>query len=153
MNGTTRIFYSNHSHIDVQVVEGMIWQVYLDDQGNPTVGCGHLVLPSDNLHVGQIISVERAKNLLRHDLQQVQNRLNSLVMVPLFQYEYDAKVSVTFNAGAGSAVRELADEVNRGHYETMPAFIRRFHARNPRLRQRRETEARLFETGIYDAHH
>ncbi|WP_229013516.1 lysozyme [Paraburkholderia gardini] len=153
MNGMTRIFYSNHTHIDAQVMDGMILQVYLDDQGNPTVGCGHLVLPNDNLHVGQIISLERARDLLRHDLQQVQSRLNSLVMVPLFQYEYDAMVSVVFNAGAGGAVRELADEVNHGHYEMMPAFICRFHARNPRLRQRRESEARLFKAGIYDAQH
>jgi lysozyme len=153
MNGITRIFYSNHTHIDVQVVEGMILQVYPDDQGNPTVGCGHLVLSNDNLHVGQIISVERAKDLLKHDLELVQKRLNSLVMVPLFQYEYDAMVSIVFNAGAGSAAREMANEVNHGHYETIPAFIRRFHAGNPRLRQRRETEARLFGTGVYDAHH
>lgn len=74
-------------------------------------------------------------------------------MVPLFQYECDAMVSVVFNAGAGSAVRELANEINHGQYESMPAFIRRFHARNPRLRQRREAEARLLGTGIYDAHH
>ncbi|WP_153099556.1 lysozyme [Paraburkholderia hayleyella] len=153
MNGITRIFYSNHTHIDVQVVEGMILQVYRDDRGNPTVGCGHLVLPNDNLYVGQIISAERAKNLLRHDLELVQKRLNSLVKVPLFHYEYDAMVSVVFNAGAGSAVREIADEVNHGHYETMPDLIRRFHVSNPRLRQRRESEARLFGTGVYDAHH
>lgn len=68
MNGMTHIFYSNHAHIDFQVVEGMILQVYPDDQGNPTVGCGHLVLPIDNLYVGQMISVERAKDLLRCDL-------------------------------------------------------------------------------------
>ncbi|WP_408435324.1 lysozyme [Paraburkholderia caffeinilytica] len=131
----------------------MILQVYLDDRGNPTVGCGHLVLVTDNLHAGQIISVERARTLLRRDLEQVEKRLNSLVMVPLFQYEYDAMVSVVFNAGAGSAVRELADEVNTGDYRGMPGFIRTFHATNPNLRQRRQSEARLFETGIYDAHH
>ncbi|WCM20427.1 lysozyme [Paraburkholderia bryophila] len=153
MNGTTRIYYSDHTHLDVQVVEGMILQVYPDDQGNPTVGCGHLVTPTDNLQTGQIISVDRARDLLKHDLELVQKRLNALVMVPLFQYEYDAMVSVVFNAGAGSAVREMADEVNHGHYDTMPAFIRRFHASNPRLRQRRVSEARLFGTGVYDASH
>ncbi|VVD26493.1 protein of unknown function [Paraburkholderia dioscoreae] len=68
LNGVVRIFYSNHTHHDYHVTNGMILTVYNDDQGNPTVGCGHLVVPADHLHAGDTITLERGQQLLRADL-------------------------------------------------------------------------------------
>lgn len=152
LNGTTRIYYSNHTHLDVPVSEGFILVVYPDDRGNPTVGCGHLVLPEDNLHLGQAISVEQARDLLKKDLRRTEHGINLKVNVPLHQYEYDALVSVTFNTGAGHALDSLARRVNQGDYENVPDFIKDFRA-NASLRQRRRSEARVFSDGVYDASH
>lgn len=40
--------------------EGLSLEVYLDTKGLPTVGVGHLVLPCDNLKVGDVISQEQS---------------------------------------------------------------------------------------------
>ncbi|MBB5404988.1 lysozyme [Paraburkholderia youngii] len=153
MEGTTRIFRADHSHIDVPVSGGMILVVYRDDRGNPTVGCGHLVLPEDNLQVGQTITVARARDLLEKDLKRMEEAMNRNVRVLLHQYEYDALVSICFNAGGGAAAIEIAGRVNQGDYQNIAEYIITFRCRNPRLRQRRITEARVFAQGIYDATH
>lgn len=44
--------------------------VYLDSEGYPTVGVGHLVRPSDNLKVGDCISDERVQQFLDQDARQ-----------------------------------------------------------------------------------
>lgn len=153
MEGKTRIYFPDHTHIDVPVSEGMILLVYRDDKGNPTVGCGHLVLPEDNLQVGQMITAERARTYLDKDLRRTEHAVNLKVKVPLKQHEYDSLVSIAFNSGAGHAADELANRINRGDYENIPSFITTFRCRNPRLQQRRRSEARLFGQGIYDANH
>ncbi|MBC8748669.1 MULTISPECIES: lysozyme [Paraburkholderia] len=152
LNGVTRIFHSDHSHIDAPVSEGFILLVYPDDRGNPTVGCGHLVLPEDNLRLGQTISVQRAREFLKKDLKRTERAINSKVHVPLFEYEYDALVSISFNAGAGHAADELTRRVNQGDYENIPDYIKSFRC-GPSLRHRRRTEARIFFEGVYDASH
>ncbi|SDR40801.1 hypothetical protein SAMN05443245_5617 [Paraburkholderia fungorum] len=50
----------NGTYMGLPVIDGMILKVYLDSKGFPTVGFGHKVIPSDHLHVGDTISVERA---------------------------------------------------------------------------------------------
>jgi len=153
LNGVVRIFYSNHTHHDYHVTNGMILTVYNDDQGNPTVGCGHLVVPADHLHAGDTITLERGQQLLRADLVRTEKAINSKIHVPLYQYEYDALVSVIFNAGGGSAADDMADIVNAGNYSTIPESIRHFYVRNPRLLPRRSSEANMFASGGYDASH
>lgn len=153
LNGITRIFRSDHTHMDVPVSHGFILLVYRDDQGNPTVGCGHLVLPEDHLSVGQLISVDGAREFLKKDLRRTENALNTKIHIPLMQYEYDALVSVVFNCGAGHAADELAHRVNHGDYDGIPGFITHFRCRNPRLQQRRRREARVFSEGVYNANH
>jgi lysozyme len=80
--------------------------------------------------------------------------------VPLYQYEYDALVSVLFNTGPGHRLNDpwpgtrsqyLADFLNHGEYDRMGDVIRGFIANIVAGRRRRE--ARLFETGVYDATH
>lgn len=49
--------------------EGLRLVVYRDSLGKPTVGVGHLVLPEDNLEVGDRITRKRADAFLKHDMQ------------------------------------------------------------------------------------
>ncbi|WP_197740196.1 restriction endonuclease subunit S [Paraburkholderia dioscoreae] len=72
---------------------------------------------------------------------RTEKAINSKIHVPLYQYEYDALVSVIFNAGGGSAADDMADIVNAGNYSTIPESIRHFYVRNPRLLPRRSSEA------------
>jgi lysozyme len=154
IEGITRILLPNHhTHIDVPVSGGMILQVYLDDKDNPTVGCGHLVLPEDHLQVGQIISVERAREFLDKNLRETESAINSKVKVPLYQYEYDALVSIVFNTGPGAAADEMAHRVNQGDYENIEQYITTFRSHSNGAQRRRQSEGRLFAQGVYDASH
>ena len=141
------------------VTEGMILTVYDDGRGFPTVGMGHLVVSADNLKLGNTITMERAREFARKDLSTVENAINSKVKVPLFQYEYDALVSLLFNTGIYrnkkknetiNRIDVVANILNKGGYADMPEFIKQFIASVP---TRRKSEANLFKNGVYDAKH
>jgi len=143
------------------VVEGFIVKVYDDGYGIPTVGLGHKVLPQDNLKIGDVISVDRCQSFFEVNLRPIEAAINRDVKVPLHQYEYDALVSVLYNTGPNDRKGDawfpenrstyLANFINKGEYEKMPEIIRGFVA--TRVPWRRPLEARLFETGNYDACH
>lgn len=133
------------------VTDGFILTVYDDGYGNPTVGLGHLVVPSDNLKMKDTITIEQARAFARIDFAKAVNAVNRRVMVPLHQYEFDALVSVAFNAGAGDGFSDVADQINTGDYESMPSFIT--HYRAHKVAWRRRLEANLFATGVYDGRH
>jgi lysozyme len=55
----------------LKIDEGVVHEVYLDHLGLPTVGIGHLILPSDAEHdqeVGTPITEERCEELFMKDL-------------------------------------------------------------------------------------
>ncbi|MBV6321493.1 lysozyme [Duganella violaceipulchra] len=133
------------------VTNGFILKVYKDSRSLPTVGCGHLVVAADKLKVGGKISEERAKELLKSDLATAEGAVNKNIKVPMHQYEYDALVSLTFNCGVNGASK-LFDAVNKGKYELIPATIEKFRTGGGN-EARRESEAELFKTGVYDASH
>lgn len=133
------------------VTNGFILKVYKDSRGLPTVGCGHLVVAADKLKVGEKITEARAKELLKSDLATAESAVNKNVKVPMHQYEYDALVSLTFNTGAHGALK-LFDAVNTGKYELIPATIEKYRTGGGN-EGRRESEAKLFKSGVYDASH
>lgn len=141
----------NGTYMGMPVVDGMILKVYVDSKGYPTVGFGHKIVPSDHLRVGQTISIERARELSKKNKVECESAVNRRIMVPLHQYEYDALVSIAFNAGIGQGIAELVKRVNSGEYGTLPDYIRAY--RSSGIEWRRSLEARLFATGNYDARH
>ena len=151
----------NGAYLGKPVVEGFIVKVYDDGYGIPTVGLGHKVLPVDHLRIGDVISVERARGFFEINLRPIEATINRDVKVPLYQYEYDALVSILFNSGPyprsgdpwypESRSKYLADFLNHGEYNRMRDIIRSFIAQ--RVPWRRRLEAQLFVTGIYDARH
>lgn len=134
------------------VTDGFILTVYNDSKNLPTVGCGHLVVAVDKLKVGDIISMQKAKELLQQDLEAMEKSVNRKVNVPLSPYEYDALVSITFNVGPGSGNELLAKFVNSGKYEMIPDFIKKYRAGGGH-EKRRVSEAQMFKSGVYDASH
>jgi lysozyme len=147
--------------LGLPVVDGFIVKVYDDGFGIPTVGLGHKVLPQDHLHLGGVISVQRARDFFEVNLRPIEAAINHDVKVPLYQCEYDALVSVLFNTGPGKREADpwypetrshyLASYLNRGEYNRMRDVIRTFVAQ--RVPKRRRQEGQLFATGIYDAQH
>lgn len=142
------------------VVDGFIVKVYDDGFGIPTVGLGHKVLPQDNLRIGDVISVERCRNFFEANLRPIEDVINREIRVALYQYEYDALVSILYNSGpnhrphdpwSSSRSAYLASYPNRGEYDRMRDVILEFVAQ--RVPWRRRLEARLFETGNYDTRH
>lgn len=133
------------------VTKGFILKVYKDSRGLPTVGAGHLVVAGDKLKVADKITEKRAKQLLTGDLATAESAVNKSVKVPMHQYEYDALVSLTFNTGAHGASK-LFGAVNTGKYETIPAIIQKYRTGGGN-EGRRESEAELFKSGVYDASH
>lgn len=66
------VFEDFKSHIKLR--EGQVidkktskHRVYNDSLGKPTVGWGHLVLPSDNLKVGDLVDVKRIEEFFKKD--------------------------------------------------------------------------------------
>ncbi|HEV3430977.1 MAG TPA: glycoside hydrolase family protein [Paraburkholderia sp.] len=151
----------NGKYNGLPVSDGFIVKVYDDGFGLPTVGLGHKVIPSDNLRMGDIITVERARKFFEVNLRETEAAINRDVMVALYQHEYDALVSTLFTSGTypkkgdlwypASRSQHLADFLNHGEYDRMRDVIRTFVAR--RVPWRRRLEARLFESGNYDARH
>lgn len=133
------------------VTNGFILTVYNDSRELPTVGCGHLVTVEDKIKLGDTITIEKAKSLLKRDLEIAEKAINEKVKVPLHLHEYDALVSITFNTGR-SGVSKLVDKVNEGLYEVIPKEIEKYRTGGGN-KGRRASEAKLFETGEYDANH
>jgi len=137
-----------------QVTEGFILTAYRDNVGIPTVGCGHRILPKDNINVGDTITLERAMEFRKLNVADVEIRLNKDIRVPLHQYEYDALVSIAFNCGSGRGSDEIIEKINTGNYDAMSDYVLSYRAgENRGMKHRRFAEARLFKSGVYDASH
>ena len=134
-----------------QVTNGFILKVYNDSRALPTVGCGHLVTAADKLKLGDSIKEDAATKFLKKDLAEAEKAVADKVTVPLYQYEYDALVSIAFNAGRGGFIK-LSEFVNKGDYTKVPPFIEKFRTGGGN-EGRRASEADLFKSGNYDASH
>ncbi|MFC6946661.1 glycoside hydrolase family protein [Paraburkholderia dipogonis] len=83
LNGTYHHVVHGHT-TNLTVVEGFILQGYDDGTGIPTVGLGHRVLPQDHLHLGDVITLDRAKEFFRHNREATERAINRDVRVPLY---------------------------------------------------------------------
>lgn len=95
--------------------EQLVLGWYQDTGGVWTIGYGHARKPGDNF-IG--VTPEGAEALLREDLKDAEDAVNTWVNVPLTQGQFDALVDFTFNLGA----RQFRDStllklLNGGDYE------------------------------------
>jgi GH24 family phage-related lysozyme (muramidase) len=124
-------------------------QAYLDPVNVWTIGYGH----TKGVKPGDVITKEKAENLLKEDMEEFEKVVEKLTTVPLNSNQFSALVSFTFNIGDGafngSTLRKLlnqskygaaAEQFTRWVYGTVNGQ----RVKLPGLVRRREAERRLF---------
>ena len=92
--------------------EGLRLTAYLDPVGIPTIGWGH----TKSVHLGQTITKPQAVELLREDTSGAASEVSAFAKKPLNQPQFDALVSLVFNAGAAPLHGTLGTLLNQGDF-------------------------------------
>lgn len=108
---------SLNGKIALAVSEGVVVNPYKDSVGVWTVGIGHTknaggIDPAK--YIGKTFSIQEIMDIFTKDLVKFENRVNSLVKVPLKQHEFDALVHFDFNTG-GLHRSNLLKNLNAGN--------------------------------------
>lgn len=141
---------SQHGIDLIKKYEGFSSKVYLCPAGVPTIGYGHAIKWGEMLSE---ISPEEAEDLLRKDVVDAENAVLRLVSVSLFQCQFDALVSFTYNLGS-EALRKstLLKRLNAGQYlDAANEFNKWVNAGGKKLAglvKRRAEERKMFLEGI-----
>ena len=92
----------NQAGLDlIKRFEGCKLRAYRDPVGIWTIGYGH----TKTARPGQQITHQQAEDLLRSDIAEFEQAVESLIDVPLSDNHFAALVSFTFNVGAGALRR------------------------------------------------
>jgi lysozyme len=137
---------SNEGLSLIKKFEGCELTAYKCAAGVWTIGYGHI----KDVYEGQTITQSEAESMLQHEMEEYEGYINSLVMVPLNQNQFDALVSWVFNLGAGNLrASTLLKVVNLSDMNGVPAQIKRWNKAGGKvlegLIRRREAEALLWE--------
>lgn len=138
--------------------EGVRYTVYRDVAGYPTVGVGHLVLPQDNLRVGDRVDENRILAFLARDLDIAAGAVRNLVGdLPLFQHEFDALLDLVYNVGEGNVDEQrsprLNDAISNQDYRAIADELRYTTARGRYARglhHRSERREQMFTEASYE---
>jgi len=128
--------------------EGLRLGVY-EDVGRKAIGYGHNFESGENY---QTINIEKAEELLRRDVAEVDQIIDSWVRVKLSREQYDALASFVFNFSEYDlAESTLLERLNLGDYvgaaNEFPRWINIENQPNSALIQRRNQERALFLSG------
>lgn len=125
---------------------------YDDGFGNPTIGWGHVLGPSESRKITEMEAV----SLLRQDIQTAEMGIKRYVKADLHQHEFDALVGLVFNIGIGRFSNStLVTALNMGRYDLAADEFPKWRRANGKvvsgLVKRRAIEERIFRTGAYNA--
>lgn len=85
--------------VSIAVDEGFVGNAYTPVKGDvPTIGFG----TTEGVKLGDKITPERALVRLLQDADKFTEAVKRCAPVPMYQYEFDAFVSLTYNIGAGA---------------------------------------------------
>ncbi len=131
----------------IKQFEGLRLNRYLDAVGKPTIGYGHLILPSERFD--RPLSASAAEALLRQDLRGAEQAVHQLVRVPLTQQQFDALICFVFNLGGGRLrTSTLGRYLNAGAYAKAADQFLVWNKAGGKplagLTRRREAERKLF---------
>jgi lysozyme len=132
--------------------EGYSPVVYKDAAGYDTIGFGHLIRPGEK--IPETLLGEAAERLLQQDIRPKAAAVNAQVSVPLFQGQFDAVLSWTYNLGEG-ALRSstMLKKINAERHAEVPAQMKRWNKAGGKvlkgLERRKQAEAALYELRWY----
>lgn len=132
---------------------------YNDSEDYCTVGYGHLIARDkcENITIPDefktAITEARASELFNSRLSGFETNVKSNVTVKLYQYEYDALVSLTFNSGS-LKYPNLKRKLNSEDYDGAAAeFLDITNGGTAGLVTRRKAENNMFLNNVYDSTH
>jgi len=130
----------------IRQAEGLRLRAYKCPAGVWTIGFG----TTAGVKEGQVITNERAEELLREDVKRFEDQVLRLVKVPLTQGQLDALVSFTYNLGAANLGNStLLRLLNASDYKGAAAQFDRWTKAGGKellgLVKRRAAERALFE--------
>ncbi|MES2049053.1 MAG: LysM peptidoglycan-binding domain-containing protein [Pseudomonadota bacterium] len=139
---------------------------YNDSENYCTIGWGHLIGKKscellakekddefDGFKNG--VNKEEAEKLLMTDIRLITTKaIRTLVLVPLYQHEYDALVSLAFNTGSFSKFPKLVSKLNTKDYAgCCDEFADITNGGTSGLVKRRKAEMKIFRNNVYDSTH
>ena len=132
--------------------EGYSPMLYKDAAGYDTIGFAHLIKPGEKIQ--QPLLGEAAERLLQQDITPKVAAVNARVSVPLFQGQFDAVLSWTYNLGEGALKSStMLKQINAARHDEVPAQMKRWNRAGGTvlkgLERRREAEAALYEMRWY----
>ncbi len=130
----------------IKTFEKISLKPYICPRGCLTIGYGHKV---ENTTNWEVISKEKAHEMLLKDLQIAENSVLRTIKVSLNQNQFDALVSFTFNVGGAALQRStLRQKINRETFkEAKEEFGRWVYCNNNKVKGliwRRKVESELF---------
>ena len=134
---------------------------YPDQAGNQTIGYGHKILPGESFTK---ITGKEAIKLLLADVSSTVSAVNKALKVQVSQNQFDALVSLTFNAGSIAVGRTstIIKNINNSRAVTQANFIAWNKVKDKKtgslvpsrgLTNRRLDEYEMFSSGDYERNH
>jgi GH24 family phage-related lysozyme (muramidase) len=121
--------------------------------GDMTIGYGHKIKSGESFGT---ISKAEAEKLFSTDVSMMASHVSSDLKVGVTQNQFDALVSLRFNAGPYAITPPVSDLNSTGH-ATMADFTQHYITAGGVFRQglanRRSAEWNIFSKGIYDSTH
>lgn len=87
----------------VKKCEGLRLKEYICPSGLLTIGYGHVLLKNESYQDG--ISLAKAEELLKKDLNKFESGVKALVKIPLNENQFSAIVSLAFNIGLNALAK------------------------------------------------
>ena len=130
--------------------EGLKLSAYLDTGKVWTIGYGHT---GKDVYRGMKISATQAEALLRGDLKEAEDAVNTLVKTIITQNQFDALVSFVFNVGVAAFKKStLLKMLNLENYTDASGQFHRWNQDNGKILNglilRRAAESKLFGNKI-----
>lgn len=135
------------------------WPTPYKDADGRSIGYGHFIKPGENFPDGVAISKDVGKALFMSDVAKLENVIRQNVSVPLNQNQFDALLSLIYNAGPDKIINPsfrikgiLNDRIFQTDQDAYPKAIMQFvYSQGKKLSglvERRDAEGKLFTTAV-----